>query len=137
MRPASVDTKSGKFQQSIEIGPHHLVADEPVADGGDDGGPAPADFLLAALGSCTSMTIKLYADRKGWPLTHVHVELEQAKDGAAHVIRRRIHLDGALDDEQRARLLEIASKCPMHRILTGEIRIESSSGGPSSPSPRR
>src|SRR5262245_28362617 len=122
MRPATVETKSGKFQQSIEIGPHHLVADEPATDGGEDGGPAPHDFLLAALGACTSMTVKLYADRKGWPLERVHVELEQAKDGAGagHVIRRVILLEGPLDDEQRARLLEIAGKCPVHRTLTGE-----------------
>jgi putative redox protein len=125
MRNAIVHTRAGKFQQAIAIGPHQLLADEPADEGGDDAGPAPQDFLLAALGACTSMTVKLYADRKGWPLESVRVELSQAKDGATHVMQRKIHLTGNLDDEQRARLLEIAGKCPIHRTLTGEIRIES------------
>ena len=125
MRDATVRTRSGKFQQDIEIDKHHLIADEPVASGGDDAGPAPHDFLLAALGSCTSMTVKMYADRKGWALRSVEVKLSQAKEGEVHVIRRDIHFEGDLDAEQRARLLEIANKCPVHKTLTGEIRIDS------------
>lgn len=125
MRDATVDTKGGKFQQDVVVGPHRLVADEPRENGGDDLGPAPHDLLLAALGACTSMTVKAYAERKGWPLARVHVELSQGKDGAAHVIERRIRLEGPLDEEQRARLLEIAGRCPVHRTLTGEVRIQS------------
>ncbi len=128
MRPATVRTRAGKFQQAVTLGPHELVADEPAESGGDDLGPAPHDFLLAALGACTSMTVKMYADRKGWPLTSVRVELTQEKQGAAHVFHRTVHLDGALDDEQRARLLDIAQKCPVHRTLSGELRIESALG---------
>lgn len=124
MRPATIRTRAGKFQQTVTLGPHELIADEPAEDGGDDLGPAPHDFLLAALGTCTSMTVKLYADRKGWPLTSVRVELTQEKQGASHVIHRVVHLEGPLDDEQRARLVDIAQKCPVHRTLTGEIRID-------------
>lgn len=123
MRACRVKTRAGKFQQDVELGPHRIIADEPVADGGDDLGPAPHDFLLAALGSCTSMTIKLYADRKGWPLEKVEVELEQDKVEGVHEIRRVIRLHGPLTDEQRARLVEIAEKCPVHRTLTGPLRL--------------
>jgi putative redox protein len=124
MRDAIVRTGSGKVGQTIEVGPHRLVADEP-APVGDDTGPAPHDLLLAALGTCTSMTVKMYADRKGWPLERVEVKLHQEKQGDVHVMRRTIHLIGPLDEEQRARLLEIANKCPVHRTLSGKIAIES------------
>jgi putative redox protein len=129
MREATVVTAAGKFGQSIQLGPHTLAADEVKGDGGDDTGPSPHDFLLAALGSCTSMTVKLYADRKGWPLRRVEVALSQGKEGDAHVIHRHIRLDGELSDEQRARLLEIAGKCPVHKTLTGTIRVESDLAG--------
>lgn len=125
MREASVRTADGKFKQEVTIGNHRLTSDEPIEAGGEDAGPAPHDFLLAALGSCTSMTVKMYADRKGWPLERVEVRLTQEKQEGAHVIHRSIHFEGPLDDAQRARLLEIANKCPVHRTLTGEIRIES------------
>jgi putative redox protein len=124
MRDAWVRTGSGKVAQTIEIGPHHLVADEPEPVG-DDTGPAPHDLLLAALGTCTSMTVKMYADRKGWPLERVEVKLHQRKQDDVHVMRRTIHLVGPLDEAQRARLLEIANKCPVHKTLTGKIAIES------------
>ena len=123
-----VTSKSGpnRFTQVVTIGPHTLRADEPKEVGGDDLGPAPHDLLLAALGSCTSMTIKMYAERKAIPLTSVDVTLSQEKkQGAEHVIHRMVRLEGALTDEQRARLLEIANKCPVHKTLTGTIRIES------------
>lgn len=128
MRDASVKPGSGKFGQSIQIGPHQLTADEPKEVGGDDAGPAPHDFLLAALGACTSMTLKMYADRKGWPLESCEVLLRQGKEGKVHVITRTVKLSGPLDDEQRARLLEIANKCPVHKTLTGELRIDSHLG---------
>ncbi len=125
MRDATVRTGSGKLRQDIDIDKHHLVADEPVSSGGDDTGPAPHDFLLAALGACTSMTLKMYAERKGWPLRAVEVKLSQAKENDVHVIKRHIRMEGDLDGEQRQRLLEIANKCPVHKTLSGELRIDS------------
>jgi putative redox protein len=100
------------------------VADEARESQGDDAGPAPHELLLAALGSCTSMTVKLYADRKGWRLASVEVHLTGRSDDAGYVIVRTLHLAGDLDDAQRARLVEIAEKCPVTKTLRGTIRIE-------------
>jgi len=123
------------FAQEITVGRHRLAADEPVAVGGTDSGPNPYDLLLSALGACTSMTIALYARRKGWPLEAVTVRLRhsriyaadcescETKTGMLDRIERSLELAGALTDEQRARLLDIASKCPVHRTLTSEIDI--------------
>lgn len=129
------ETRKSKFNQVITVGPHHLVADEPVAAGGEDAGPGPYDFLLAGLGACTSMTMRLYADRKSLPLDRVTVTLKHSKiyakdcaecdtrEGMLDQIERDIAMDGALDAEQRKKLMEIADKCPVHRTLTSEIRI--------------
>ena len=129
------ETRKSKFNQAITVGPHHLVADEPIAAGGEDAGPGPYDFLLAGLGACTSMTMRLYADRKSLPLDRVTVTLKHSKiytkdcaecetrDGMLDQIERDIAIDGALDAEQRKKLMEIADKCPVHRTLTSEIRI--------------
>lgn len=129
------ETRKSKFNQIITVGPHRLVADEPVAAGGEDAGPGPYDFLLAGLGACTSMTMRLYADRKSLPLDRVTVTLKHSKvyakdcaecetrDGMLDQIERDIAIDGALDAEQRKKLMEIADKCPVHRTLTSEIRI--------------
>jgi putative redox protein len=125
MREVSVSTAGGKFKQTVRIGPHELVSDEPVKSGGSDQGPAPHELLLAALGSCTSMTVRMYAERKAWPLGRVEVSVSAAREDERFRIRRRIHLEGELSDEQRERLLEIANKCPVHRTLSGTIQIES------------
>jgi uncharacterized OsmC-like protein/fermentation-respiration switch protein FrsA (DUF1100 family) len=129
------ETRNGTFQQSVSIGPHRLLADEPVAAGGEDTGPGPYDFLLAGLGACTSMTMRLYADRKSLPLERTTVTLRHSKiyaqdcaecetrTGMLDQIERVISMDGALDAEQRKKLMEIADKCPVHRALTSEIRI--------------
>jgi putative redox protein len=129
------ETRQSKFQQTVSIGPHRLVADEPVAAGGEDTGPGPYDFLLAGLGACTSMTMRLYADRKSLPLERVTVTLKhskiyaqdcaecETKTGMLDRIDRVIAVEGALDAEQRAKLMEIADKCPVHRTLTSEIHI--------------
>ncbi|HZP79759.1 MAG TPA: bifunctional alpha/beta hydrolase/OsmC family protein [Pseudolabrys sp.] len=133
------ETHGGKFQQEILSGPHHLLADEPVKLGGLDSGPGPYDFLLASLGACTSMTIRLYADFKKIPLTNVSVRLNHEKkihakdceDCDTKVtkvdhIERTVTLEGPLDAEQRKRLMEIADKCPVHQTLTSEIHITTS-----------
>jgi putative redox protein len=123
------------FVQEIIAGPHHLRSDEPTSVWGTDTGPTHYDLLLAALGSCTSMTMAMYARRKKWPLERVTVRLQHARvhaeDCAAcetqnarlTVIDREIALDGSLDEDQRARLLAIASRCPVHLTLSSRIDI--------------
>jgi uncharacterized OsmC-like protein/fermentation-respiration switch protein FrsA (DUF1100 family) len=129
------ETRANKFQQTVSIGPHRMLADEPMAAGGEDTGPGPYDFVLAGLGACTSMTMRLYADRKSLPLERTTVTLRHSKihaqdcadcetrQGMLDQIERVIAMEGNLDAEQRKRLLEIADKCPVHRTLTSEIRI--------------
>jgi putative redox protein len=125
------------FAQDVEIGRHRLRGDEPVSAGGTDVGPSPYDLLLAALGSCTSMTVSLYARRKQWPLERVTVRLRhsrvhatdcadcETREGKLDRIERVVLLEGTLSDAQRAQLLAIADKCPVHRTLTSEIWIDS------------
>jgi uncharacterized OsmC-like protein len=129
------ETRNSKFQQTVAIGPHHMLADEPMAAGGEDTGPGPYDYLLAGLGACTSMTMRMYADRKALPLERVTVTLKhskihaedcaecETKAGMLDQIDRAIAIEGALDADQRKRLMEIADKCPVHRTLTSEVRI--------------
>jgi uncharacterized OsmC-like protein len=129
------ETRNSKFQQTVMVGPHQMLADEPVAAGGEDSGPGPYDFLLTALGTCKSMTMRLYANRKSLPLERATVTLHhskihaqdcaecETKEGMLDQIDVAIGLEGALDAEQRKRILEIADKCPVHRTLTSEIRI--------------
>ena len=129
------ETRRSKFQQTVTIGPHRLIADEPASAGGEDTGPGPYDFLLAALGACTSMTMRMYADRKALPLDRVTVMLRhgkvhaedcadcETKTGMLDQIERGIAMEGTLDPEQRQKLMEIADKCPVHRTLTSEVRI--------------
>jgi putative redox protein len=134
-RVAVRESRNSKFQQTVTVGPHQMLADEPVSSGGEDTGPGPYDFLLAGLGACTSMTMRLYADRKSLPLERVTVTLKhskiyaqdcaecETKAGMLDQIDRVIAMEGALDAEQRKRLMEIADKCPVHRTLTSEIHI--------------
>ncbi|TXT31286.1 MAG: putative redox protein [Rhodocyclaceae bacterium] len=119
----------GRYQQAVTVGQHQLIADEPVSVGGADAGPAPFDLVMAGLGACTSMTLRMYAERKGLALAHVSVALSHQKitlDGVARDrIERTISLTGELTADQRQRLLEIANKCPVHRALSQSLVIES------------
>jgi putative redox protein len=129
-------TSQKNLQNEVSYGDGHtFTTDEPGDDGGEDAGPDPYTLLLAALGTCTSMTVNLYARRKQWPLEKVSVRLRQKrvhaidcqecqdKDGFIHRIERSVSFTGDLSDEQRARLQEIAHKCPVHKTLTSEIVI--------------
>src|SRR5262245_31786638 len=131
----TIEGDGQSFVQRITAGVHQLTADEPVAAGGGDAGPDPYQLLLAALGSCTSMTVTMYARRKQWPLTGIRVELSHSKvwaqdcahcdtrEGRLDHIDRKIHLQGELSADQRKRLVEIAEKCPVHRTLASEAHI--------------
>ncbi len=132
-RPATaVDSGHGGLQILIGAGPARFVADEPVDAGGLDLGPTPHDLVAAGLAACTTLTLRLYARRKAWPLGAVHVEVTHARvagESPADVFTRYITLGGDLDGEQRARLLDIADKCPIHRLLTASARVVTSVGG--------
>ena len=142
------DSPLGKLTQEIHAGRHVLFADEP-AGVGDDDGPTPYDLLLASLGACTAMTLRLYAERKGWPLAQVSVQLRHERVHAndsrdcetppcrIERIERIVNVAGPLSDEQRQRLLEIAERCPVHRTLMGEKRIVTrlGDGGATQPGP--
>jgi len=136
------DAGDGLFPQAIASGPHHrLRADEPVSVGGTDSGPAPYDFLLAGLGSCTNMTVKMYAARKGWSIDRLETRLRhnkihaedcaecETREGKIDRIERRLVIEGALDAEQKAKLREIADKCPVHRTLHAEVSIVTTMDG--------
>ena len=129
------ESGKGRYTQEIKIGTHVLIADEPIENGGTDTGPSPYDFLLAALGACTSMTLRMYAELKKIPLRKVIVKLQHEKIYAKDCIdcensnsridhiNRQIELQGDLTEDQRKKLLEIANKCPVHRTLTSKILI--------------
>lgn len=131
------ETLSGRFINSLRAGRHAWTADEPPAVGGNDAGPGPYELLLMALGACTSMTVRMYAERKQLPLKRVRVRLSHrkihaqdcadcaTKEGMLDEITREITFEGELSDEQRQKLLEIANKCPVHRTLTSEIKVRS------------
>ena len=135
------ETGNGRFEQRVRAGRHTWTADEPKDAGGDDVGPNPYDFLLASLGTCTSMTVRMYAQRKRMDLTSIEVVLRHDRvraedreacdlgDGCVSRIRREIHLEGALSAEERADLIRIAEKCPVHKSLEREVVIETVEGG--------
>lgn len=124
MRNVKVVSDGTRFGQDITIGTHRIKADEEADKGGGDAGAGPHELLLAALGACTSMTLRVYAERKGWALRSVQVALTGGPVDGKYAITRQIIMDGELDAEQRQRLLEIADKCPVHRTLTGEIVVQ-------------
>ena len=134
-----LETQTGRrFAVTVSsAGGQVVLADEPATAGGDDLGPSPYELLLASLGACTAMTLRLYADRKGWPVERITVRLKHFRDYAADCkdcddkkvqierIERVIDVEGDLDDSQHLRLLEIAEKCPVHRTLESRVKIES------------
>ena len=125
-----------KYKTVVTNGKHQLVGDEP-SPYGQDLGPTPYDFLLVSLGTCVAMTLRMYADRKGWDLQKVEVKLDQSRtyakdcedcesdDGYVHLIEKQLKFTGDLDAQQRQRLLEISNKCPVQKTLTHEIRVKS------------
>ncbi len=113
----------------VQAGGHILRADEPAEQGGTDTGPTPHDLLLAALGTCTAMTLRMYAARKGWPLVDAHVSLTGERLETGYRIQETIALEGDLDAAMRARLMVIAARCPVHRTLAGTVHIETREGG--------
>ncbi len=130
-------TGQGKFQQNIQAGNHRLIGDEPVDAGGDDTGPTPYDYLMIALGTCKAMTLQMYAERRNMPLEGVEVRLTHTKmnardcsecettSGKLDKFECDVTLKGdRLTDEQRERLMEIADKCPVHKMLKSEIKIQ-------------
>jgi len=128
-------TSGSGLSQQIQVGRHSLVSDEPVEVGGTDQGPTPYDLIAAALGSCTSMTLRMYSQRKGWPLQRVIVKVRhqkiyavdcaecETKEGRIDRVEREIALEGPLDAAQKARLLEIADRCPVHQTLAKKVQI--------------
>lgn len=135
------ETLAGRYMQSARTGRHVLTADEPKSVGGNDAGPGPYEYLLTALGSCTSMTLRMYAELKGLPLHRVRVRLThrrvhakdcadcETREGKIDEITREIFLEGDLAADQRSRLLEIANRCPVHRTLMSETKIRSTLAG--------
>jgi putative redox protein len=126
------DTGEGPFQVEIRAPGLRFLADEPVARGGLGSGPAPFDLLCSALGACTAITLKLYARRQGWVLDRVRVHVRHRKEPGtpADLFLREIRLGGKLGPAERARLMEIAERCPVHRTLTAGARIETHAGDP-------
>jgi len=120
-----VSGKSDGFLQDITVRDFQLIGDEPTDVGGSDLGPTPYEYLLAALGTCTSMTLSMYARKKEWPLESVSVELNHEKVDKVDVFHRVVHVQGDLSQEQRERLLHIANRCPVHRTLENDIQITS------------
>jgi putative redox protein len=127
-RPATADDSGhGGLQIMIGAGPARFVADEPAEAGGLDLGPTPHELVSAGLAACTSMTLRLYARRKAWPLGPVHVEVTHAHNAGASpadTFTRRIRLSGPLDEDQRRRLMDIAEKCPIHRLLVAGAHVQ-------------
>src|SRR5580700_132042 len=142
-RAVTVTGGPSVLHQAISVGPHHLLADEPRTSGGSDAGPDPYELLLSALGSCTNITLRMYADRKKWPLREIRIALTHSKNyandcvnceqAAAKLdrIERRITLIGELSAEQRQKLLVIANLCPVHKSLTSKIDIQTELVDPS------
>ena len=123
---ATARREDGTLRHSVEMRDYTLVADEPKDEGGEDSGPSPQELLAASLASCTAITMEMYAKRKGWDMgdVAVHVEYEPAQRGSPTRFRMTVDLPKELPEEQRERLMQIGAKCPVHRVLEGEVMFE-------------
>lgn len=126
MNTATAKYQQGKMKHEIQVGSHHLVTDVSLQEGGENLGPSPHDYLAVALASCTAITLRMYATRKGWPLVSADTTVILDHQKTLVKFDRQIHLVGELSDEQKARLLDIANHCPIHQALTGKIEVVSS-----------
>lgn len=126
MQPVQVSSTDLHHQQTIAIREFELLADEPTEFGGDNTGATPTELMLAALGACKTITIQMYAERKGWAVEKVSVNLTHDRVEGRPEIVAHLHLEGNLSDEQRQRLLEIANRCPIHKMLSGSTQIHTS-----------
>lgn len=115
---------TSRFYNAVRTEGHEFVMDEPEVMGGTDIGPSPFALVVAALGACTNMTLRMYADMKKWPLDQVQTEVIHTPSKSGHHFSRVVSIEGALDAEQRARLLEIANKCPVHKLLEGQAQVD-------------
>lgn len=114
----------GRYQQEVRIGKHQLLADEPQSHGGDDAGPDPMDFVLTGLGTCTAITLRMYAEKKGLDIANITITLEHRRSPEGrHQVERVVSIEGQLSDEQRARLLDIANRCPTHLALQQPLEV--------------
>ena len=126
MQSAEAHITQTHYQTTIRSAGHTIIADEPVAANGTDLGMSPYSLLLASLGSCTVITLRMYADRKTWPVEEVLVNLDLYKTDSGTLITRKITFKGDITDEQHIRLITIANACPVHKILTGNIEVKTS-----------
>ena len=124
MRKVQSQFGVGSLQQKLAVGDLHFLADAEVARGGAGTGPSPHEYLAAALASCTSMTLKMYSERKTWKLENAIVTVDIERTNDVEILSRDIQLIGELDNEQKERLMEIADKCPIHKALAGQIQIK-------------
>ena len=112
------------YKTELIASAHHLIADEAEEVGGTNGGPAPGEYLMLALASCTAITLRMYADRKSLPVDKIRVEIASEKINSTTLLTRHIYLEGNLESTQRERLLQIANACPVHKTLTNPIEIK-------------
>src|SRR5215204_7029046 len=123
---ATARREAGSLRHAVEMRDHTLVADEPKDQGGENSGPSPQELLAASLASCTAITMEMYAQRKGWDIgdVAVHVDYEPAQRGSPTRFRMRVDFPKELPEDQRERLMQIGAKCPVHRVLEGEVMFE-------------
>lgn len=133
MASVQVSSDASRYGQDIAIRQFQLTADEPAAVGGGDRGPTPVELLLAGLGSCKAITIKMYAERKGWSVEHVYVAAESHTVDQQTVVTAYLTLEGNLTDDQRDRLREIGDRCPVHRLLSSGVKIHTVLTHPAAP----
>lgn len=124
-RYKTAETRAGgRYANDVKTSRHHLYVDEPASYGSSDIGPTPFEYLAAALGGCTTITLRMYSERKKWPVDHIAVDVKTRREDGRQIFVRELTLIGDLDDAQRARLVEIANKCPVHKVLMQGAEIE-------------